>query len=138
MLTLEKGVKFLQEYGAKITSQRVAIIKSLENRMDHPSAEQIFLELKPYNPTLSIATVYSTAQLLAKASAIRILSIDDKKVYFDPNTTPHGHFMCRKCKRIVDVPVDFERIGDVSGVPDISSVTGAEVFLYGICVNCMD
>jgi Fur family peroxide stress response transcriptional regulator len=138
MLTLEKGIKFLQEAGAKITSQRVAIIKSLASRTDHPSAEQIFLELKPQNPTLSIATVYSTTQLLAQASAIRILSIDDKKIYFDPNTTQHGHFMCKKCKRILDVPVDFERIGDVSGVPGISSVTSAEVFLYGICSDCTD
>jgi Fur family peroxide stress response transcriptional regulator len=138
MLTFEKGVKSLQEYGAKITSQRVAIIKSLESRTDHPPAERIFLELKPHYPTLSIATVYSTTQLLAQASVIRILSIDDKKIYFDPNTAPHGHFMCKKCKLIVDVPVDFERIGDVSGVPGISSVTSAEVFLYGICSNCMD
>ena len=136
MLTLEKGVKLLQESGAKITSQRVAIMKSLEGRTDHPSAEQIFLELKPDYPTLSIATVYSTTQLLASASVIRILSIDDKKIYFDPSTAPHAHFMCKVCKRIVDVPIDFECIENVEGLPEIASVTNAEVFLYGICAGC--
>ncbi|MDL2264741.1 transcriptional repressor [Synergistaceae bacterium OttesenSCG-928-I11] len=138
MLTLEKGVKLLQESGAKITSQRVAIMKSLEGRTDHPSAEQIFLELKPDYPTLSIATVYSTTQLLASASVIRILSIDDKKIYFDPVTSPHGHFMCRRCKRIVDVPIDFECIDAAVAHADISSVTNAELFLYGLCTDCGD
>lgn len=136
MLTVEKGVKVLQESGAKITSQRVAIMKSLEGRDDHPSAEQIFLELKPDYPTLSIATVYSTTQLLAQASAIRILSIDDKKIYFDPNTTPHGHFMCRNCKKIFDVAIDFGFEHDAETLPDIASISHAEVFLYGACSNC--
>lgn len=138
MLTLEKGVKLLQESGAKITSQRVAIMKSLEGRTDHPSAERIFLELKPEYPTLSIATVYSTTQLLAQASVIRILTIDDKKIYFDPSTMPHGHFMCRACKRIMDVTVDFECIDDACATPDISSVTSAEIFLYGLCAECAE
>ena len=141
MLTLEKGVRLLQESGAKITSQRVAIMRSLEGRVDHPSAEQIFLELKPDYPTLSIATVYSTTLLLAQAFVIRILTIDDKKIYFDPNTTPHGHFMCSRCKRIMNVPTDhlpfdFERIDDACAVPNIGCVKNVEIFLYGLCTDC--
>jgi Fur family peroxide stress response transcriptional regulator len=138
MLTLENGVESLQKLGAKITLQRVAIIKWMEGRMDHPFAEQILLELRPENPTLSIATVYSTMRLLAQASVIRILSIDDKRKCFDPYTSPHGHFMCKKCKKIIDVPNDVACIGNVSSIPGISLVTSAEVFLYGICADCID
>ncbi|MDR0653517.1 MAG: transcriptional repressor, partial [Synergistaceae bacterium] len=60
MLTVDKGIQYLQGTGAKITATRVAILKSLENRRDHPSAERIFIELKLSYPSLSIATVYST------------------------------------------------------------------------------
>lgn len=80
-----------------------------ENRS--PICGTALLELKSEHPTLSIATVYSTTQLLAQASMLRILSIDEKKVYFDPNTTPHAHFMCRECKKITDIPMDFQPHG---------------------------
>ncbi|MDR1471177.1 MAG: transcriptional repressor [Synergistaceae bacterium] len=135
-MTVDEGIKYLQSSGAKITETRVAIMRSLEDRCDHPSAEQLFIELKPKHPTLSIATVYSTTQLLAKASLLRILSIDEKKVYFDPNLEPHGHFLCKSCKRVFDVPVDFDAVFEFDAPSCISSVDTADVFYYGLCVKC--
>jgi Fur family peroxide stress response transcriptional regulator len=136
MLTVDSGIKYLQSAGAKITSTRVAMLRALENRKDHPSAEQLFLELKPDHPTLSIATVYSTAQLLSKGSLLRILSIDEKKVYFDPEVDFHGHFMCRNCKQVFDLPLDFDFMKACSDSDRISSVEDAEIFCYGICAEC--
>ena len=136
MLTVDRGIQYLQDSGAKITATRIAILKSLENRFDHPSAERIFMELKLYYPSLSIATVYSTASLLARGSLIRILSIDEKKVYYDPNMEPHGHFMCRKCKRVFDVPFCFDIAAALDASEEISSVEGAEIFYYGLCARC--
>jgi Fur family peroxide stress response transcriptional regulator len=136
MLNVAEGVRHLQESGAKITSQRIAIMKSLEGREDHPSAEKIFHELKSDYPTLSIATVYSTAQLLAQANMIRILSIDEKKVYFDPDTRPHAHFMCTRCKKIIDLRVDFEMLTSISPELGIDSIENTEVFHYGLCSGC--
>ncbi|MDR1481117.1 MAG: transcriptional repressor [Synergistaceae bacterium] len=138
MFSVEEGIKHLQSSGAKVTSQRVAIMKSLEGRTDHPSAEQLFIELKPEYPTLSIATVYSTTQLMAQASMIRILTIDKNKVNFDPNVQPHGHFMCRKCKRIVDLPMDVSALVKHGKKFDIDSIDAVEVFLYGFCSECGD
>ena len=139
MLDLDNGIRQLQNAGAKITSQRIAIMKLLQGRTDHPSAEQLFLELKPEHPTLSIATVYSTTQLLAQASMLRILSIDEKKVYFDPNTAPHAHFMCRECKKITDIPMDFSRTAEqITPELGIAAIDSTEVFYYGICMECKD
>ena len=139
MMDVDKGIKQLQNAGAKITSQRIAIMKLLVGRTDHPSAEQLFLELKSEHPTLSIATVYSTTQLLAQASMLRILSIDEKKVYFDPNTSPHAHVMCRGCKKITDIPMDLsctsEQITQDLGIAEVDST---EVFYYGTCSSCRD
>ncbi len=137
-LTIEEGIRLLQTSGAKITSQRIAIMQALEGRTDHPSAEQIYSELKPLYPKLSIATIYSTAQLLAQASLMRTLSIDDKKVYFDSATEPHGHFMCRSCRKIVDVPVDIESIYHFAPSGDIANVDYTEVFHYGTCTDCAE
>ncbi|MDR0616744.1 MAG: transcriptional repressor [Synergistaceae bacterium] len=136
MLKVDEGIKHLHSCGAKVTSQRIAIMKSLEGRDDHPSAEKIFLELKPHYPTLSIATVYSTAQLLAQASMIRILSIYEKKVFFDPDTTPHAHFMCTSCKKVIDLRTDFELKARIDLDSGIHSIDSTEVFHYGLCSLC--
>ena len=136
MLTVDNGIKYLQSCGAKITSPRIAILKLLENRHDHPSAEQIFMELKPGCPTLSIATVYSTAQLLAKGSMLKILSIDEKKVYFDPDMKAHGHFLCKSCKKLFDVLTACDIMSSFVPSDSISSVEDAEVFYYGYCSKC--
>lgn len=137
MLTLESGTKALQDAGAKLTVQRLAIIKALEGRTDHPSAERVYREIREACPTISIATVYSTVKLLAAASLARILSIDDKKVYFDPDTSPHGHFMCRRCRKIIDIPIDSASMQRYAGqLEGVSSISSSELFLYGLCTEC--
>lgn len=136
MLTLERGRKALQDAGAKLTTQRLAIIKALEGRRDHPSAELIYNEIREAHANLSIATVYSTMKLLAAASVARILTIDDKKMYFDPDTSPHGHFLCRKCRKVIDIPIDSSVIRSAENMPAISAISTSELFFYGLCSLC--
>lgn len=136
MLTIDNGILALQRSGAKITTQRVAIIRDLTGRTDHPSAEDIFRDLKSSFPTLSIATVYSTTRLLAGASAIRMLTIDDKHVCYDPDTSPHAHFLCTKCKKLIDVPISADLLHEASHVDGVDSVSSSEIFHYGVCCTC--
>ena len=123
MWTVDDGIAVLRERGAKITAQRIAILQKLEGRKDHPSAE----------------TLYSTAQLLAEAGLIKILSIDDKRVYFDPTTETHGHFLCRKCGKLFDIPVNEDEIfRSASTVRDnIAQIEHTEIFFYGLCSDCL-
>lgn len=138
MWTVNDGITVLKEQGAKITAQRIAILKHLEARKDHPSADVLYKELTAEFPAMSIATVYSTAQLLADAGLIRILSIDDKRVYFDPTTSPHGHFLCRKCSKLTDVEIDEKKLYKCTHMSkgDISKIDQADIFFYGVCSLC--
>lgn len=139
MWTVDDGIAVLREKGAKITAQRIAILQKLEGRRDHPSVETLYRELSSEYSTMSVATLYSTAQLLAEAGLIKILSIDDKRVYFDPATGTHGHFLCRKCGRICDVPVDEDIIfkSAVTEHEDIAHIERTEIFFYGLCTDCL-
>ena len=136
MFTVDSGIKYLQSCGSKITASRIAIFRLLESRHDHPTAEQIFLELKPVYPSLSIATVYSTTQLLAKGSLLRILSIDEKKVYYDSDMKAHGHFLCRSCKRLFDVKTACDLMSAFISSAGVSTVEDAELYYYGNCSRC--
>lgn len=99
----------------------------------------MYKELSVDYPTMSVATVYSTAQLLADAGLIKILSIDDKRVYFDPNTDTHGHFLCKKCKKVSDFEIDETSLfrSAASSGNNIAQIEAAEIFFYGLCSDCL-
>ncbi|MGC9490132.1 MAG: Fur family transcriptional regulator [Thermovirgaceae bacterium] len=135
MWTVDEAIGQLKKSGAKITAQRVGIIKLLEDRRDHPSAERIYLEMKKVFPTISFATIYSTAQLLEKAGLIQIIAIDNKRVFFDPDPEVHGHFRCNRCKRLFDFPVHEDMVRQLTaGTPH--NVSGVQLYLYGLCTEC--
>lgn len=135
--TIEEGITRLRESGAKITSQRIAILKLLRGRTDHPSADQIYGELKADFPTISFATIYSTAQLLAASDLIQILSIDEKRVHFDPNPSPHAHFLCTDCGELMDVPIDADTRQRMEDLVSFR-IESLQLFMYGVCQACME
>lgn len=135
MWTVEEGISRLREGGAKITSQRIAFLRLLKDRTDHPSADQIYNELRENFSTISYATIYSTAQLLAKADLLQILSIDDKRVHFDPNPKPHGHFRCQSCGELFDFPLDEDLLTQLRQSPS-QRTQSVQVFAYGLCDAC--
>lgn len=139
MWTVDDGITVLRERGAKVTAQRIAIMRNLQGRTDHPSVDTIYKELSVDYPTMSVATVYSTAQLLADAGLIKILSIDDKRVYFDPNTATHGHFLCKCCKKVSDFEIDETSLfrSAAASKNNIAQIEVAEIFFYGMCSDCL-
>lgn len=63
----------LKRFGLRATPQRLAILAFLEGNTSHPSAEEIFRELKPRLPSLSLATVYGTLEVLRREGKSRSL-----------------------------------------------------------------
>ncbi|MGB9804390.1 MAG: Fur family transcriptional regulator [Desulfofundulus sp.] len=125
----------LKRFGLRATPQRLAILEFLEGNTSHPSAEEIFRELKPHLPSLSMATVYGTLEVLRKEGEVQELTIDPERKRFDPNPKPHNHFLCRKCGRVYDLPVDLSALtlpADIEGF-------WVEIFtvdFYGLCPAC--
>ena len=124
-----------KKIGMKLTPQRLAILEYLDGNKKHPSAEEIFREVSRRFPTMSFATVYNTLEALRRRGSILELTIDPGKKRFDPNTEPHHHLICTKCRRIEDV----HRSYDLS-VPNASrsgfEITGNHIEFYGLCPAC--
>ncbi len=131
----EKGLKRLKDIGLKLTPQRLAIIDYLEGNKEHPSAEDIYRAVSKKYPMISFATVYNTLEALRQKGNLLELTIDPHKKRFDPNTEPHHHLICIKCKRIVDIHGDFNlSIPDSEGTG--FEIVGNHIEFYGICAVC--
>lgn len=130
-------MKRYKNIGMKLTPQRLAIFEYLEGNKEHPSAEDIYREVSKRFPTMSFATVYNTLEALRMKGRILELTIDPLKKRFDPNTEPHHHLICLKCKRIVDVHCDFSLTVQDDERKDFE-IIGNHIEFYGICSRCKE
>ncbi|OLS13705.1 MAG: Peroxide-responsive repressor perR [Promethearchaeota archaeon CR_4] len=96
-------ISLLREKGKKVTPQRLAICQEVFSRDDHPSVEQIYLNLKNKYPTISLATIYKTLQLLKEKGYLQEVGTSNGSVRYDPNRNLHVNLVCTKCGEITDV-----------------------------------
>jgi Fur family peroxide stress response transcriptional regulator len=128
-------MKKYRDIGLKLTPQRLAILDCLDGNKEHPSAEDIYRAVSKKFPTMSFATVYNTLEALKRKGNVLELTIDAGKKRFDPNTVPHHHLICIKCKRVVDIMSDYEL--SISHAERMSfEVISNHIEFHGICHVC--
>lgn len=124
-----------KKIGLKLTPQRLAVLECLEGNEDHPSAEEVYTDVSRNFPTMSLATVYNTLEALKQKGEIQELTIDPGKKRFDPDMRPHHHLICKGCRRIVDVHVDYNLDVPADQRMDFE-ITGSHIEFYGLCAAC--
>lgn len=130
--------EFLLKHGVKPSVQRIAVMEYLMEHNTHPTVETIYEELVKKIPTLSKTTIYSTLKLLTEQDAARQLTIDERKVCFDANTSIHAHFLCKHCGKIYDVKLLKLHPEDDVEIPKGFSVEQSEIYLRGCCKECLE
>ena len=75
MLEAKKVTELLREKGFKVTPQRLAVYDVLSRTKAHPNAETIYNKLQPNYPTMSLATVYKTLDILSEIGLVQVLNV---------------------------------------------------------------
>ncbi|MDR1446126.1 MAG: transcriptional repressor [Treponema sp.] len=123
----------------KHSCKRDAILMALCARRDHPSARQIYEELKPSIPGLSLGTIYRNLGLFREEKAAASLGVVNGEERFDGRTEGHSHLICESCGKIMDLPVELqEELGaKLSFKMDSFSIDTSKTVLYGYCEDCL-
>jgi Fe2+ or Zn2+ uptake regulation protein len=130
----EKYVKILKDHSIKITSQRLEILKYLNERHTHPDVEEIYSELKKKHPSLSRTTVYNSLEILKKNKIVQSLTISGSELRYDVEESLHHHFLCKKCGAILDISITCPNMNCIlDGGHRVEEVHG---YFKGICKNC--
>jgi Fe2+ or Zn2+ uptake regulation protein len=103
----------LRGRGIQPSAQRVAIAEYVLATDSHPSADQVWSEVRRRLPQVSRATVYNTLNLFVRKGLLRELVLAEGRVVFDPNTGPHHHFIDSETGAIQDVPWEAVQIRGV-------------------------
>lgn len=128
-------MKAYGQIGFKLTPQRIAILDYLNGNKEHPSADQIYRAVSAKFPTMSFATVYNTLDALKKRGMLLEITIDPHKKRFDPDSKPHHHLMCIRCRKVVDVHNTFE-LSLPHGQRHGFEITGNQIEFHGLCEHC--
>jgi len=123
--------------GLKSTPQRTAIYRALVHSTAHPTAEDLFAQVSPTYPMLSLNTVYYTLGVLRKAGLVQEVNIGHDRARFDANLSPHHHVICLGCQTILDVmDPRLNRLTSPSGLPKDFEITQYQVAFRGYCGPC--
>lgn len=118
----------------RYSPKRDAILQCLRSTTCHPSAEWVYAQLKPRIPNLSLATVYRNLARFRAVGAVQVIGCVDGEDRYDGNTAPHGHFVCRACGAVIDLPPIPVELPDMTAVGEADS---CGVVFYGRCNGCL-
>lgn len=138
MTTQEELVARLRPLGLRLTPQRLAIAEVVVNSADHPSVRDIYERVRDFFPYVTIATVYSTLDVLEKAGIVRELTFQRLSRY-DANLSPHANLVCVTCGMVVDADVGQEMVSELTDIisgSDDFQVSSQRVDFYGRCPGC--
>ena len=128
----------LRHSGVRVTPQRLAIAEAVVNSTDHPSVQQIFERVRDHFPSMTLATIYSTLDVLEKSGLIQELPFPQFSRY-ESNLEPHVNLVCVECGDVSDAAVGKEMVARLkSQISDESSfrVAWQRVDFHGWCSNC--
>ncbi|MBD3286314.1 transcriptional repressor [candidate division WOR-3 bacterium] len=136
MISVEETVRKCRIYGMRITAQRLEILKYLIGNPIHPTAEEIYRDVKGEQPNISRATVYNTVNMLVRLGEIRELGCTSGCRRFEPDLTPHDHALCVKCGRLFDIESEGEKDTRVMVMGKPFEVKYTDITYHGLCQTC--
>ena len=116
----------------RITKQRRLVYNAIIHRVDHPTAKEIYCELK--DSGIGIATVYRQLASMVDDGILRTVN-NYNETRYDPLSSPHAHLICSVCNKIIDVelPNSLDNLAPEKSGFEINEI---ELTWKGICHEC--
>lgn len=121
----------------RITHQREIILDELRSVKTHPTADELFEQVRGRLPRVSLATVYRNLEWLCQQGIVQKIEVGGRQKRFDGTAKLHYHIRCIGCGRVDDVdmsPVETldHDLSEKSGY----TVMGHRLEFWGTCAAC--
>lgn len=126
-----------RRHGLPLTAQRRVVHEALAVRTDHPTADQLLVDVHARLPGVSRTTVYRVLETLVRLGLAVKTCTPGSAVRFDPRTERHHHLVCLRCDRVIDVHAPSL---DALRVPTVRAagfeISDYSVHFRGTCPDC--
>jgi Fur family peroxide stress response transcriptional regulator len=116
-----------------------AVLEVLRANTRHPTAQEVYDEVRRARPHIGLATVYRILRQLAEQKMIKVWGYGSESARYDACTHRHDHACCTECGALLDVPVEvvlshaeLEKAARATGI----EMGSHEVRIYGRCQDC--
>jgi len=132
--------ELLKTNGLKFTRQREVVLKTLYEKNEHFTPEDLYIFLKSTYPELNIgiATVYRTLNLLEESHMVTSISFGVAGKKFELANKPHhDHMICKSCGLIIEFQNDkIEQLQLEIAQANRFTITSHLMQLRGLCEEC--
>lgn len=132
--------ELLKNNSLKFTRQREVVLKTLYEKNDHFTPEDLYIYLKSTYPELNIgiATVYRTLNLLEESHMVTSISFGVAGKKFELANKPHhDHMICKSCGLIIEFQNDkIEELQNEIAHANKFKITSHLMQLRGLCEKC--
>lgn len=116
--------------------QRKLILDAVRARCDHPTADQIYLDVRAQDDKISRGTVYRNLGVLSDSGQLTNVKVPAADRY-DSRLDRHYHMFCTNCGRVFDAPLIYHEEYDTQ----VAAKTGFQISRHrmifeGICPEC--
>lgn len=124
----------LNARGLRFTPQRRHVYDVLSQKLNHPTAEEVFRCARRTLPEISLATVYNCLDALVASGVIRPVQLERGATRYCANMEEHCHYYCDRCGAVFDAMWTAE----ATAVPRPKGfqVDHYEIAVHGICTDC--
>jgi Fur family ferric uptake transcriptional regulator len=132
------ATRALRAHGYKLTGQRLAVVRVLQEAEEHLTASQVFERGRMLHPGLGLTTVYRTLELLSGMGLVRRIHLEEGcQAYASVREKEGHHLVCQRCHRVVEFPCT----GLTGLIEETAQRTGFAVEshlleLVGLCPAC--
>lgn len=118
------------------TRQRQLVLDTVKERLDHPTADMLYLDVRKKDEKISRGTVYRNLNVLADEGEILHIKVPGVD-RFDWRTDYHYHVLCTGCGKVSDLDEKYNkaldrRIGKESGY----QIARHRTIFEGLCPEC--
>ncbi len=120
------------------TRQRRLVLDAVRARCDHPSAEQIYRDVRAVDDKISRGTVYRNLNVLEQSGEILHVKLPVTDRY-EVRADRHDHMICSRCHAVCDVPIPYDEALDERATGETGYlVLRHRVVFEGLCPDCRE
>jgi Fur family transcriptional regulator, peroxide stress response regulator len=123
----------------ELNSSAQAVLDIVRAAQNHPTALEIYEEVKRVRPRMGLASVYRILHHLVELGYVKEIERSEEGYRYDGHVSRHDHAICTVCGALLDVPVEVsvpQEVLQAAARATGIELSSHEVRLYGLCPAC--
>lgn len=135
----QRSIERLRRLGVRVTPQRLLVIEALVEHGGHVTAEAIMQHVAQRYPSINLATIYRTLDVLLNAGLVAEADLGVGANYFElVGESPHHHLVCERCGTVAEMEHDLLAPLRVELLQRYGfRVNPRHLALFGVCSGCL-